>query len=364
MKVVHVIARVNRGGTAEWLRNLIIPMRESGHEHILLAGDVEENELEDLLFEEVSGIRIKNLKRSISIVPDFLAILKVRKILKIESPNILNTHTAKGGLIGRTAAIGLGIKVVHTYHGHLIYGYFSKNKAKIFLQIEKILARVTIKFIAVGSQVKIDLIKRGIGSEEEFKVIRPGLPMLSFSTISEAKQKFGIDPDKKCVGWLGRMTSIKRPDRLVELARSNPELLFLAGGDGELLSTLAANCPDNLKFLGWVSPEQFWPACDIAILTSDNEGLPTSLIEAAQFGLPIVALNVGSVSDIVIDGKTGILAEKPDQLQDKLNILINSRDMQELFSVNAKAHILSNFNLKNFLRDHLEVYEGLLVNGK
>ena len=136
MKIVQVIARVNQGGTAKWLETLVIGLREKGHQVHLLAGSVEENENEDPCFVNLDGIRVPGLGRSVSILGDLKAIITIRKMLKEVKPDVLNTHTAKAGAIGRIAAIGLGIRVVHTFHGHLLYGYFSKRKTQIIIFIE------------------------------------------------------------------------------------------------------------------------------------------------------------------------------------------------------------------------------------
>ena len=143
MRIVHIISRFNRGGTATWLNILIPEQRKLGHEVFLLAGYVQENEKEDLGFTNLSGIRIEHLGKKISLISDLQAILEIRKKIKELKPDLVNTHTSKAGMLGRIAAFSLFTKrptIVHTYHGHILYGYYSKSVTTIFTLIEKVLS--------------------------------------------------------------------------------------------------------------------------------------------------------------------------------------------------------------------------------
>ena len=350
---------MNQGGTAKWIETLTIGLRNQGHQVILLAGSVEPNEIEDPSFEALGGIRINGLGRSLSAVNDIKSIFTLRKLFKIEKPSIINTHTAKAGAIGRIAAIGLPSKVVHTFHGHLLYGYFSNYKTKFFISIERILALQTDFFISVGSRVRDDLINVGIGRIEKYRVIAPGIKIEKNFTQQDARYQIGIEPNSFVIGWLGRLVQIKRPDLLLELASELPDVIFLVGGAGELLNLIDNYHGSNLVYVGWTDPDKFWPACNIALLTSDNEGLPTSLIEAAMHGVPIVARNVGSVSEIFENEKGGYLVSNSGSIQACIRLLNKDRIGLGILSDRAHEYVMDKFNVQKFLDDHISLYESL-----
>ena len=348
MRSIQLIARVNQGGTARWLENLIFGLRERGHDTYLLAGHVQSGESEDSIFVELNGIRVNRLGRKISIFSDFLAILEIRNKIREIRPEVLNTHTAKAGLLGRIAAIGMKTKVVHTFHGHLLHGYFSPFRTKIYIFIEKALALISDNLISVGMHVKNDLIEFKIGNQSKFKVIYPGIEVKEINIIKK-NSNFTI-------GWLGRLTKIKRPERLLEIANEFPHVRFLIGGDGDLFEETNRNSPANVKLVGWVDPAEFWPICDLGLLTSENEGMPTALIEAGLFGIPVVAWDVGSVNEIVKDGQTGILVSNSFEAREALSDLIHDQNRISKYSKNAKKFCQETFGLKRFIDEHLEVY--------
>lgn len=356
MRIFQVIARVNQGGTARWLEVLVTELRKAGHEVSLFAGNVEENENEDKCFQVLGGIRVPGLSRSVSFFDDLRTIKLIRDRIKRESPDVINTHTAKAGVIGRLAAVGTATKVVHTFHGHLLYGYFTPIKTKLIIIIEKILASFTDKIISVGSQVKSDLLSAGIGKESQFVVIPPAIANLEFYLQSDARKVLGISEEAIVVGWLGRLTAIKRPDRVIELAKHFPSVIFIIGGAGDLHQEISRISPKNVKILGWVSPEIFWPSCDIALLTSDNEGLPTALIEAGLAGIPTIAEDVGSVSEIIKDGVTGILVKGKVKRVFALNLLLSNGKLRSQMGISAMDYCKSHFGVQGFISAHLQVY--------
>ena len=361
MKVVQLIARVNQGGTANWLRMLVSQLRENGDNVELLAGFTPDSESEDRSFSDLDGIRISTLGRKISLLSDLRAIIEVRKIIRKESPDILNTHTAKAGLIGRVAAIGLNCKVVHTYHGHLLYGYFSPGKTKILKFIEKFMTNLTDAYIFVGEKVRLELLAEGIGKGKPYKVILPAIEISEFSETFQLRKSYLASDHNFTVGWLGRITSIKRLDRVLELAKKLPDIQFIVGGEGDIPLDERYINQENIKFLGWVSPTTFWNRCDLGILTSDNEGIPTSLIEAAVSGLPVVSYNVGSVSEVILDNQTGYLVSELSQMETKIIEIKNDKDKLSEIGHTARAIGLEKFNKKHFMQAHLDLYKSLLI---
>ncbi len=360
MKILQIIARVNRGGTARWLEELITGLRSNGHEVLLAAGHVQEGEAEDQIFRKLSGHRIESLGRSISIFSDIKSLIEIRKYIIECKPDLINTHTAKAGLIGRLAAASI-LKnrpaMVHTYHGHLLYGYFPQWKTNIFNIIEKFLANLSDVLIAAGDKVKSDLIAAGIGQEEKYFVARPGVEILDLEPNDEIRLRMGLPGDTVIVGWLGRLVPIKRPDRVIDIAKDLKDIIFLIGGDGELFSSLETDLPKNVRLLGWTKPEEMWAVSDIALLTSDNEAQPISLIEASLAGLPIVAENVGSVSEVVNSEETGLLVSNHVERIQALKSLISSPELRNKMGTAGKKFCVEKFGPQQFLDTHVKAYE-------
>ena len=184
MKVMQIMTRVNRGGTAKWLEILSQGLTSNGHINLLVAGNIEENEVEDPVFEKLDGIRVSELGRSISLQQDIRAFMELRRIIKEQKPDLINTHTSKAGVLGRIAAMSIlsgKPAIVHTYHGHLLYGYFGKLKTNIIVTIEKFLARFSSVLIVSGERVRNELLEVGIGEKSKFVLIKPGIPVLNFA---------------------------------------------------------------------------------------------------------------------------------------------------------------------------------------
>ena len=355
-----MIARVNRGGTARWLDELMGGLQKAGHQTFLYAGSVQDGETEDECFSNHNGKRISGLGRSISFWGDLQSIWQLRKILKIEAPDVLNTHTAKAGAIGRLAALSLGKKrpaIVHTIHGHLLYGYFSKTKTLILVMIEKLLASRSDVLIAAGDKVKSELLNVGIGREQFYVVARPSVKLKELESKGASRAKLGISEGEVVIGWLGRLAQVKRPDRVIEIAKKLNDLTFVIGGDGDLLDTLKIDLPKNVRLIGWTRPEQIWAASDIALLTSNNEAQPISLIEAGLAGIPAVAENVGSVSEVIDNGVTGILVSNTEERIDAISALVKNKELRLQMGKSAKAYCENKFGHQQFLETHINAYE-------
>jgi glycosyltransferase involved in cell wall biosynthesis len=363
MKVMQIITRVNRGGTAKWLEILSQGLTANGHINLLVAGDVHENEVEDPLFEKLGGIRVSNLGRSISLQQDIRAFVELRRIIKDQKPDLINTHTSKAGALGRIAAISIlsgRPAIVHTYHGHLLYGYFGKLKVKVIVTIEKFLAQFSSLLIVSGERVRDELLEVGIGEKSKFVLIKPGIPALSFANKIETRKILGIPSDAIVVGWLGRFTEIKHPERVLEIAAWAPNVIFLMGGDGELHELISQLAPPNVRLIGWTTPETLWGASDIAILTSDNEAQPISLVEAAMAGLPTIALNVGSIESVIADGETGFLVKNPREISERIIELVNKESLRSELGNRARIKMNKEFSEAQFIDSHVHSYEKAL----
>ena len=361
MKILHVIARVNRGGTAVWLENLISGLRANGDECFLAAGHVQGSEIEDICFIKLNGIRINSMGREISLLGDVRSFLQVRKLIKDLNPDILNSHTAKAGAIARLAAISIpGRKrpaIVHTFHGHLLYGYFPNWKVKIYVAVERILATKTDKLIAAGIRVRNDLLQARVGKLEQFSVIGPGVKKIKTTNKYLIREGMSIGQNEIVVGWLGRFTPIKRPRYFLELAKLFPNITFIMGGDGELFDEISISKPKNVLMLGWTTPEKIWGASDIAVLTSENEAQPISLIEAQFLSLPIVSFEVGAVSEIVEHGVSGYLVSDFPSLKKYIDKMIESEEIRISFGAAGQKQAIANHDISNFISNHIETYK-------
>jgi glycosyltransferase involved in cell wall biosynthesis len=359
MKSIQLIARVNKGGTAGWLEVLITGLRASGEEAILLAGYVQEGELEDSCFNGLGGIRVEHLGRAISIWQDYLALLEIRRLIKLHKPTIINTHTAKAGVLGRIAALSLGRSrpiIIHTYHGHLLSGYFPKWKTNIIIIVEKLLAKKTKLILVSGMKVRDELTRAGIGERSQYLVVKPGVKSFKKVNSKEIRKKLDLKESDFVIGWMGRLTEIKRPDRVIALARALPQFKFLVGGLGELETKTKNPSPRNVKFLGWTSPGEIWSASDIALLTSENEAQPLSLIEAGFAGIPAVAEDVGSVSEVVLNDRTGFLVNDFDSRLKAIVRLGSDKLLVEQLGIGAKNWTTSEFTVESFISSHIQAY--------
>ena len=368
-KVMQIIARMNVGGPAILVTDLMRNLDSSKFQTRLVTGYCDENEPDylDEVAIDIEAIRIPGFGRSISIGKDLKAFLLLLREIRRFKPDIVHTHTAKAGVLGRVAAFLARptAKRIHTFHGHLLHGYFDSRKVKMLVLLEKVLGFVTHKFVAIGNVVKADLVKARIAKNSKFEVIYPGLQNLKLYPKLEARKTLGLDPEKIYLVYVGRLTQIKRPDRLIDLGRSlkadHPETHIIIVGAGELLAELTAQYENeslSITFLGWRNDiDMILSSSDIAVLCSDNEGIPLTLIQASQAALPIVTTNVGSVSDIVLDGVTGILTEvSANGLIQGVSKLLANPDLRARLGESGQMRARELFSSQAMVERHEELY--------
>ncbi|MCX6437272.1 MAG: glycosyltransferase, partial [Actinobacteria bacterium] len=294
----------------------------------------------------------------------FFALVKLIRKIK---PDVIHTHTAKAGVLGRLASIVAGgrAKRVHTFHGHLLHGYFSAPKRTIMISMERTLALFTFRIIAIGNVVKNDLLAVGIGSVKKFLVFFPGLPEPKPVDRIAKRNELGLDAATLYCTFVGRLTYIKRPDRLLDVAvlleARGIKVHFLVAGEGEQFESSKERARHDklpMTFLGWRSDtDAILVASDIAILCSDNECIPLTLIQAAQAALPIVATNVGSISDIVVDGTNGLLTDvSAGALADAIEKLANQPSLRASMGAAGKKRSHELFSLTRMISDHSLLY--------
>jgi glycosyltransferase involved in cell wall biosynthesis len=373
IKVIQVIARMNVGGPAILVADLLRNFDSQKVDSILVTGYCDNNESDylDEVATDLKAIRLPGLGRSISPLKDLNAFFLLLREIRKFKPDVIHTHTAKAGVLGRVAGLVAAprAKRVHTFHGHLLHGYFGSGKTQIVIFIEKLLALSTARLVAIGNSVKRDLLEVGVGNASKFEVIFPGLQSFQVHPKMKARQLLGLEPDKKYFVFVGRLTQIKRPDRLLDIARflkvNYPNSHILIAGAGELLATVKGKSDSEglpMTFLGWRNDiDLILSAADIAILCSDNEGIPLTLIQAAQAGLPIISTDVGSVSDIVSHGVNGLLTKTTsDGLISAAKSLLDSASIRDDFGKAGQKRAHQYFTSEAMVKHHERLYSQIV----
>lgn len=370
IRVLRIITRMNVGGPAIQITGLMRYLDSDRFEQILLKGACGEDEIDymDLAAKDILATEVKGLGRSISPLQDVLSFFRVARLIRKFKPHIVHTHTAKAGVIGRLASLLslMPSSRIHTFHGHLLHGYFSERNTRIIVLIEKFLTHISSKLVAVGSVVAEDLISAGVGNSAKFTVITPGLELSAPKDRNLIQDELGIPKDSMVVSFVGRITAIKRPDRFLDVIEQAsfqvPNLLCLVAGEGDLLDAMKEqsklrNLP--IMFLGWRGDvENIFSVSDITILTSDNEGTPLSLIQAGMLGVPVISTNVGSVSTIVQDGKTGLLVDtSTPSLLGALVSLCHDEEFRIKLGNAAMEFCISTFGVSRLVREHELLYQ-------
>ncbi len=364
--VLEVISRLNIGGPARMLAELVHRGEDGPFEIVLACGFVQagEDEIDVTSFSNRLH-RIRGLGRAVKPLDDLRAFFSLVRLIRSLRPEVVHTHGAKAGALGRVAAFMARVPVrVHTFHGHLLYGYFSTRKTKAVVVVERLLARASTRLVAVGSGVRDDLLRAGIGSRDQYSVILPVGPSVAVVDREVARRSLGLSSKDFVVVGVGRLTRIKRPDRLVEacglLASHHPAAVLLVAGDGELrdeAESHAARVGLRCQFLGWVSDlSRVVAAADVLTIASDNEGTPLAAMEAIGAGLPVVATNVGSMSDVVSDGISGLLAEpSAEALAAALMRVASSPDLLNSLRDGARRDAVR-FSSSVMANEHLDLY--------
>jgi glycosyltransferase involved in cell wall biosynthesis len=373
IRVMRIIARMNVGGPAVQVSGLMRGFNITEFDHRLYTGfcAIDEADYLDSVAIDVKANRIEGLGRRVSLSGDIRAFFALVKAIREFKPNIIHTHTAKAGFLGRLASlVSLQKSVrVHTFHGHLLKGYFGTFKRTLVVIAEKALAFATQQLLAVGNKVRQDLLEVGIGSKEKFGLMPPGLAIGNLPSKNEALTFFGLNNERLQCAFIGRVTQIKRPDRFLdvvsEIKKRNITLDFFIAGDGELLEACRERISAEklpVKVLGWQSNiEKVLSAADIVVLTSDNEGTPLSLIQAGMAGLPVVSTNVGSVPEVVLDNTTGLITRLDVQeIADALEKLVSDKALRAQLGIAAQEFTLANFGLQRLVQDHELLYKKLL----
>lgn len=360
---------------------------------LIVYGEKDENEASaDFLIKKYPGLKFKKIKRfkkTINPVTDLLAYLQTRKIIRNFKADIIHTHGAKSGLLGRIAAHHLNVPcIIHTFHGHHFHSYFNNFINSLLLKLEKALGCITSSVIAVSEWQKIELTEiYKIIPAEKVKTIPLGIESGKTGTNpgmqrTRFRKKYNIDDDVITIGIAGRIVPVKNLQLFVEVAGKlllsrTKRLCFLIIGDGETKKQIQEKCAlsnisytenegekADIIFTSWI--EDIIPAIhamDIVVLTSNNEGTPMSLIEAQFCGKPVVATDAGGVKDTLLNNVTGFLVERGNAvaLVEKLRLLIENDVLRETMGTNAAIFAAENFSKQAEVENYKQLYKQLLV---
>ena len=378
-KVMRLIARMNVGGPAIQTSLLTEKLDPQRFESLLVTGVEAEGEgnMLELMGSAVQPLIVPSLGREISLRSDFRTLRAVLRLMQRHRPYIVHTHTAKAGFIGRLAARLARVPiVVHTFHGNVFKGYFSPAKTRLFIALERWLARGTDRIIVLSEQQKQEILSLGIGRPEQFRIVPLGLDLSRFARElpprGAIRRELGVDESTPLIGIVARLVPIKAIHLLLEAApailKQYPQALFLLIGDGESrdeLDQLAhrLKIEKSVRFLGFRADlPQLYADLDCAVLCSLNEGLPVAIIEALASARPVVATDVGSVANLVQLGRTGVLVPpgEPQPLAEGILQVLDNPEQAAQWGRNGREHVYPALDIQRLVNDIEALYLNLL----
>jgi glycosyltransferase involved in cell wall biosynthesis len=355
-------------------------MDPARYETILVHGSLASGERSMADLAEREGARMEQVPKLVQPPRphlDAAALARVAAIARRFRPDVVHTHTAKAGFVGRLAALAAvrpRPAIVHTYHGHVLEGYFGPGTERAYRSIEALLARRSDRLIGVSQATVDDLVRLGVAPGSKFRVVPLGLDLEPFGSVEPAERsrvrtELGIGEDEVVATFVGRVVPIKRVDMLLRataIARRSSPLRLLVVGDGELRPRLEAQArelgiADAVSFLGYRRDlPAIAAASDLAVLTSANEGTPVSLIEAAAAGRPAVATRVGGVAEVV-SADTGMVVAPGDSgaFADALVRLASDATLRARLGAAARERALRRYSAARLVADIEALYEEL-----
>jgi len=385
IKILRIISRLNIGGPSIHVINLNKGLDRKKFQSLLLCGGVSQDEKSMFNQAKKSGIKtisIPELSNEHSFkFKDLKALIKIYSIIRKYKPDIVHTHTAKAGLLGRIAAhLALTPKIIHTYHGHVLHSYFSRPKTYLLRFMEKLLALISDSLIVVSDKIKTELVSYKISKPSKFSIIKLGFnlnPFLNNNLLKgKLKKELRLPNDSSLIGIVGRIVPIKNHKLLIQAASKviaqKENIYFLIVGDGPLRKKIEKlsyelNINKNIIFTGWRNDlPLIYASLDILVCSSDNEGTSVSVIEGMASGCPVITTNVGGHPDIISDGNNGYLIEPQniDSLTKKILELLNNPKKSAHLSENARLDAKNNFLLDRLINDIENHYNKLLIDKK
>lgn len=388
-RVARVITRLNIGGPSIQAVRLTTALRDHGYETVLFHGRLGagEGDMSYLIPAGADTRFISTLCRPLSPLDDLRTFFLLYREFRQVKPAIVHTHMAKAGMLGRLAAFAYNLtrgaapraRVVHTYHGHVLDGYFSPLATKVFITLERALARISDRIIAISPAIRSELLQNyRIGSERQYRVVPLGFDLSPFASVdaaarSEARRALDLPADAAVISTAGRLTAIKQHslflDTLQRVVKVHPQAIALIAGDGELRAELAAQAAalglaDRVRLLGWRRDlATIYAATDVFLLTSRNEGTPVALIEAMASAVPGVSTDVGGVRDVIGGPDTGRTAPfgDADGLARAINELLADASQRSEMGARARARVLAQYDINRLVADIAALYRELLA---
>ncbi|OGG01221.1 MAG: hypothetical protein A3F83_16415 [Candidatus Glassbacteria bacterium RIFCSPLOWO2_12_FULL_58_11] len=380
-KILRIIARLNIGGPALHVIILNSELDPETYVSQLVTGreSPAEGNMNDLASEKgVVPIIIDALGREIFFKEDIRALIKLIRLINREKPDIVHTHTAKAGTLGRIAAKLTDVPIIiHTFHGHIFHSYFGSLKSKLFLWLERLLAKFTDVIITVGEQQRREIIEYRVAEPEKVVAVPLGLDLKPFinakSDPNLLRDELGLNRNILLVGIVARLVPIKNHICFLEAARlvleRYDDARFLIIGDGELRKyleqmTRELSLESRVIFMGFQhNLVKIYAGLDIVTLSSFNEGLPVALIEAMAAAKPVVSTNVGGVGDLILDGDNGLLvpSNDPAALAEAILFLLKNPDRRKMMGIAGRKKAYPLFDKNRLLLDIDRLYRKLLT---
>lgn len=386
MRIARILTRLNLGGPARQVLASDPLLIERGHVLRVFVGTPEVGEgdlFEDLANSGVDAVRVPHLSRGVSPVRDFSALRFLRRELRAFGPDIVHTHASKSGSLGRKAARGIQrvatdgtnvpVGTVHTFHGHVLEGYFSPLISKGLALVERRLATETNRVIAVSHATAADLIRLQVVDNDRLHVVPPGAnldELLSLKprkdgNLGHLRKLLDLSSDALVIGVVGRLADVKQPERAVEIfamiASRHPKahLVFIGDGDGRrslesCIGGLDVDLQGRIHMVGNIEGQTaIFSDLDLVLLTSRTEGMPLALIEAHAAGICAVAPPVGGVEEVVAHERTGLIGSDTNELAFHLDSLLSSKDKRTVYGQRARMRVSTRHTAKA-LADRLE----------
>lgn len=386
--VVRIITRLNIGGPSIQAATLSERLDAYGFHTHLVHGSLGpgEGDMRYLLPAAGDVHYLPRLQRRLAPLSDAMAVRDIYRVLRRVRPRIVHTHMAKAGAAGRAAAVLYNrtvarkewARIVHTYHGHVLEGYFGRVQSSAFVGVERALAAITDRLIAISPRIQSELVHEyRIGREAQYAVVPLGFDLSAFAGIDKAARararvELAIAPAAPTITTAGRLTAIKQHELLLAAARlvadTRADLIVLIAGDGERRHELEAltrqlRLEGHVKFLGWRRDlDTLYAATDVFALTSRNEGTPVALIEAMASGVPGVSTDVGGVADVIASHAMGVRVRDGDApaLAAALSALLDDPATRGAMGERARAHVLEHYSLDRLVTDIAALYRQLV----
>ena len=381
IRILNIITRLSIGGVSKHVFILSRLFNDPPYRSIIVSGRCEDHEKD--MFAEAKGyelevIHVPEMKRSINPINDLLSVFKLYRIIKDLAPDVVHTHTAKAGVAGRIAAKLAGVKnIIHTFHGNNFQGYFGYLMSQVSINVERALALLSTRIIAISAQQKDELIKYRICPDRKICLIPLGFDFEEFthqeSDIGGFKRRYNIPPENKLVGFVGRLTDIKNPGAFIDIAakvlEQRQDVTFAFVGDGDLTPHLKREVAQRglsgqVIFTGYLTDlNPLYADLDATVLTSTNEGTPVVIIEAMVNRVLVLSTNVGGVPNMIKDKVSGYLFDSVDieaYVQRLLYSFDHPEEVQPLLD-SAEKDVVAKYGAERLRHDFARLFKELKV---